>query len=225
LGNSFSGGVYVSPYHWLQDFFNAGGGNYVDIVAFHGYPGSGNDPAKIVTFANEINNNVANSKPLWDTESSQCNSSTTASFVGQFELLHVFSAVDRHYWYAWDDGSCGPLWSSTLNAGGIAFAQVYNWTVGSAKSQSSCTVSGSVYTCDLTRQNGTRARAVWNTAGSSAYAITAGTWTDYKDLSGNTNSIASNANSVSISTAPILLESSGASSAPSAPTGLTAIVN
>jgi hypothetical protein len=219
-----STGTYVHPNCWLNDFLSAGGGAYVDAISFHGYPGSAS-PLPITTIANELSATMSNwgqsGKPLFDTESSQCNSNTTADFVGQFELLHVFSPVTRHYWYAWENGSCGPLWSSAggLNSGGQAYAQIYDWIVGSTKTQASCTVNGAVYTCGLRLADGRAGLAVWNTAGTSSFTP-ASQYTQYKDLLGNTRNVTG---SVSISTQPLLLVGSG--TAPNPPTSVTTIVH
>ena len=215
---------YVHPGCWLNDFFNSGGGAYVDVITFHGYTGSQGNPGAITTIADEIvttmNAHGQTGKPMWDTESSQCSGSTSPDFVGQFELLHVFSPISRHYWYAWDDGSCGPLWSPSggLNGGGVAFAQVYNWIVGSTKTQSTCSISGTLYTCSLALANGDLGLALWNTAGSSSYTPPVA-YTQYKDLSGNTHAVSG---AVTIGVAPVLFVSPGAR--PSPPTGLTATV-
>jgi hypothetical protein len=218
----------VHPYCWLSDFFNAGGGAYVDVVDFHGYPGAGANPAVITTIANEIVSTLSSRSlgtlPMFDTESSQCSSSTTASFIGQFEILHVFSPVSRHYWYAWDDSACGPLWSPSggLNPGGVAYSNVYQWMVGSTKTQSACSISGTVYTCGLTLANGAAALAVWNTAGSSSYTPAA-QFKQYKDLQGNVYAVSG---AVTIGQTPFLFTgSSTTSTTVSPPTGLTAIVN
>ena len=85
--------------------------------------------------------------------------------------------------------------------------------------------SGTVWACSLTEPNGTPAKAVWNTAGSSSFIVGAGVYLNYKDLSGGTASISGAATSVPIGIQPILLEgATGAAGLPAAPTGLTATV-
>ena len=143
-------------------------------------------------------------------------------------LLDWAYGISQQQWFDYEGPDSGP-WYGQLNGITVnktAWNQVYNWMVGNTMSTQCALASGStvVWTCGFTKPNGTTTRAVWNTSGSSSYAITAAVWTDYKDLAGNTTSIASNDTSVSIGIKPILLESSG-STAPSAPTGLTAIVN
>jgi hypothetical protein len=227
IGNC-SGGTYVTPYCWLNDFFSAGGGQYVGAIAFHGYLGAGANPEYFPTIVSQIRNTMSSQgqagKPLWNTESSQCSSSTTPDFVGQFELLNA-SLVARHYWYAWDDGNCGPLWSpgSNLNSGGTAYSQVYKWLAGSTLSP--CSSSGTAWTCSITN-SGSTSLAVWNTAGSSPFSVPPG-YTQYEDLSGNTTGISGG--TVTIGTQAILLVGKGAttpppSQPPQPPTSLSAIV-
>jgi polysaccharide biosynthesis protein PslG len=189
---------------WMNDFLNLGGGAYVDVISFHGYVSSA---TAFTTLANEMasvrNSHNLSSKPLWDTESSS-GVIATPDYVGQFELLHVFSPVSRHYWYSWDNGSFGTMWSpsSGLNSGGVAYAQIYNWVVGSTPTQSSCTVSNNTYTCGLTLANGSPALAVWNSAGNATFTVPE-QYGHYRDLSGNTVTISNN--KVAIGPSAILL--------------------
>ena len=163
-----------------------------------------------------MNNVGAGSKPLWDTESSWADGTTDdLAYIAREHLFFWSQGVSRDYWYSYDSGG------STAER--VAVNQVYNWMVGSTMT-APCSASGTVWSCGLTDSSGKTTRAVWNTAGPSGYTITAGTWADYKKLDGSTNTVSGGTTSVSIGVEPILLETAGTGTSPSAPTGLTATV-
>lgn len=221
-----SSGSYVHPYCWMNDYLQAGGGAYADMIAFHGYPGANPQPELITPIISEVRNTMSNngvsSKGLIDTESSYCNSSVSdqVAFTARWEILHASPQnTDRNYWYAWDDSSCGQLWSSSgLLATGLAFSQVYSWLTGSTIAQA-CSASNNLYTCGLTLASGQPALIAWNTSGSSSF--TPGSqYTQYKDLSGNTTNFTG---SVTVGARPLLFVGSAATR-PSPPSGLSATV-
>jgi hypothetical protein len=73
-----------------------------------------------------------------------------------------------------------------------------------------CSINGAaspyhaVYTCDLTRNGGYEATAVWNTDASSTYTAP-GQYVHYRDLQGNVFDVPTN-HQVTIGQKPILLE-------------------
>ena len=225
---------------------------HLDAITFHGYPhGYAPYPEIVITGAGGLSNSTepcqlgyapcikqaiarnnvttyAGGTPqIWDTEGSWGTNSLTGAeqvaYIGRAMLLNWAAGVSHQEWYSWDNGQWGCI--SCQSADITAYSQVRNWMVGSTMTTPCAIQSGSVWTCGFTTPAGTTTRAVWNTAGSSSYAIAAGGWAGYRDLAGVTTSIGSNATSVSIGIQPILLEASTTSAtAPAPPTGLSATV-
>jgi hypothetical protein len=237
FGQCQSAGVGGNTYPscWLNDFFDAGAGQYVNIVAFHGYLPSGGTPTgTLPTIVGDIKSVMSSqgqsSKPLWNTESSLCNGASPPDLTAQFELMSSSLGVARHYWYAWDNPNCGGLWSPTsgLNSGGMSYAQMYQWLVGSQYTQGGCqnTSGTATWYCNMIEANGTTAVALWQTtSGTATYTVGADLWVDFRDVCGNRvilgatvptcNGVTetSSPTSVTIATQPILLEAA----APEAP--------
>ena len=137
-------------------------------------------------------------------------------------LIHWSNGISRFYWYGYyHSSSIGTLWTptpsanpGTLNAAGTAYAQVYNWIVGSTLT-APCSSSSNAYTCGLTLSNGSQALAVWNTSGNASYTPPV-QYTQYKDLTGATHTVTG---SITIGYAPVLLVGAG-TTAPAPPTNL-----
>jgi hypothetical protein len=211
-------------YPYLDSYFAAGGTKDIDVVAMHAYPNPDNDVAEflmgsVTTGLKAVLSKYGlSSKPIWDTENSWggvsagaiTNSDLRAAFIARDYLLHWSQGITRVYWYAWDNSDYGTLWSPTsgIDEAGLAYEQVYSWMNGATMAQS-CSLNGStsfyhaVYTCDLKLSNGSQARAVWNTEGSSTYTAPS-QFTHYRDLAGNTHSVPSGG-AVTIGLKPILL--------------------
>lgn len=207
--------------NWLNNWLAAGGKNYIDGVAFHGYPSVGEAPEQIqgvVTLQQvAMNQNGVGSLPIVDAESSWGlntklpDESDQIAFIGRHFLLEHSIGVQASFWYAYDGATWGGLWtpSSGLNAVGEADQQVAKWIEGvSLIHPCNATISdATTYTCTYTRPNGYTALAVWNTVGEKSFTVPAGL-VQYRDLSGNLIKVSGG--SVEISTSPILLESSSA---------------
>ncbi len=205
----------------LGEFFKAGGGNYVDVVAFHGYiyrrPPV---PEEIVDYIKNIREvmekNGAGDKPLWDTEASWGHNpdypdpDMQAAFLARMYLLQWSLGVERYYWWTWSHYPSGTLWdyeARSLTKAGIAYKQVYDWMVGATQTEG-CREKSSVWTCGFTRSGGYKAQAVWDSsadAGKTKSYSAPAEFTRYRDLDGNENDIPKN-RSVSIGAKPILLE-------------------
>ena len=225
-----------------------GNSRHLDAVTFHGYvhtsepypeyviggPGTTESPcnagsAPCVKRA-MARMGIPSTTPIWDTEGSwglnsavSLTSQQQVAFVGRFMLLNWAAGVARQNWYSWDNSQWGTA-CCAINANGVAYQQVYNWMIGATMSAPCAIQSSTVWTCMLTRSGGYQALAVWNTVGSSSYAVPAG-YTDYKNLAGNQTSTTAGS-VITIGIQPLLLEGAGATAtAPSAPTGLTATVN
>ena len=88
------------------------------------------------------------------------------------------------------------------NAAATAYAQTYAWMVGNVMTKR-CASTGTVWTCELTRPDGTRTLAVWDVANASAFAVPAG-YTRYADLTGNVAAVMNG--TITLGVKPVLLE-------------------
>lgn len=205
----------------LADFFKAGGGNYIDVVAFHGYIYKRPPvPEEIVEYAKNIrealDRNGQGDKQLWDTEGSWGRNpeypdpDMQAAFLARMYLLQWGAGVDRYYWWTWSHYPSGTLWdieTNSLTKAGVAYKQLYDWMVGATQTQA-CQEKGNVWTCGFTRSGGYQAQAVWDAnadaRGTKSYTAPP-QFTRYRDIEGNTNDIPKS-HSVTIGAKPILLE-------------------
>lgn len=166
----------TSPSQWFDRYFAAGGGQYADVIAFHGYVGT--TPEGIVPELQKlwaVTSRHWINKPIWDTEASWgldaklSDPVAQANFLARFYILQVSQGVQRFYWYAWDgsDGgktsaseSWGTLWNGkSTRPAADAYATVRQWLL-QAQLPLLCHVNESVWQCPL---NGT-SFLVWNPA-------------------------------------------------------------
>lgn len=206
---------------WTANYLAAGGGQYADVIAFHGYIQEGGTypvPEDFVTYFRDLKQTLANhnqsSKPVYDTEFSWGRASRTgftdkelqAGFVARSLLLHASEGVARVLWYEWNstDGT-GTLWSSSsgLLKPGIAYREVRTWLVGN-KFTSRCAGTNGTWKCTLTRPDSAQVQAVWSTNGSKTYTASS-IYRHYRDVYGTTHTIASSG-AVTIGYKPILLQ-------------------
>ncbi len=204
---------------WLAAFLSGGGNSSVDIIAFHGY-GTANaeDLNQIVSSYRTVMSVEADSSmPLWDTEGSWGESaigddSHRAAFVAKYYVLQWSQGVARVVWYAYDNSDCwGRLMGTTsgLNAAGVAYGEVYQWTVGVTLTKP-CSVDGNgTWVCSLTRPGGYYAEIVWNSTKNLGSYAAPDPMADYRDLAGDSNLITNGL--VLVGNSPILIESSAPS--------------
>lgn len=227
--------VIVSPgiasgTSWLTNFLAAGGGNYVDIIGFHGYS---NPPESVLPLITSVQSAMGaggvGSLPLWDTEASWGLDTALpdldmqAGSVARLHLLQAANGVSRFYWYGWDFNLRGTLWQpntatgcTTPNNGGyicpagIAYAQTHSWMAGAVLS--GCSNAGTIWTCTLARPGGYFAQVMWDSSQTcsngicqtSSYTAPA-QFIKYRDLNGATFSLTGQA-SVPLGAKPIILE-------------------
>ncbi len=209
---------------FMASYYAAGRVRTVDVVSVHGYPGEGihnvaesiggilTVPMKAVMATYGLR------QPIWDTEGSWGNSASgaptdpdvRAAFIARDFLLHWSNGITRFYWYAWDGVIFGELWTvaNGPNLAAAAYQQVYSWMIG-AKMLGPCSMNGgtiysATYTCDLVRDRGYSARAVWNTVGDTNFVVPS-TYTQYRDLGGLVHTVPTSP-SITIGKKPILLE-------------------
>ncbi len=186
--------LLTPPSHgpWQTLYFAAGGPKYADIITYHGYvyrsgcvgfPQAA-DEFKTITGVQAVMAEYGQSdKPLWDTEvswgvtSASCfyNTSLQSAFLAQLYMLHWSAGVQRVFWYQYNNQVNGTLWTPNttyhhrnrkgkLHKAGVAFEQVYNWMGGATMSNGACSVSGTIWTCSLSRPGGYVAEAIWDTS-------------------------------------------------------------
>jgi hypothetical protein len=198
---------------WMATYLAAGGGNYADVVAFHGYGNAvGEDIISVVnSYASVTSSYGVSGKPLWDTEASWNNGGATiltaaqqAAFLPKYYLLQWSMGVSRFVWYEYDGGGWGGLWTASggINPAGIAWGQVQNWMLGATISTPCAAASNSTYTCGLTRSAGYQALAVWNDSGVSY--TPSSIYTQYRDVAGNVTPLTGQV--LTLTSSPILLE-------------------
>jgi len=182
-----SGIVDAVELNWWTKYLQAGGGQYADVIAYHGYVQQANhtpvpeDLIKYVTKLKTILKQYGQSgKPLHDTESSWgdgscCNFTDPdlqAGFTARIVLMHWLVGTQRFYWFVWNDSPAGTLWQAdphditlpgTLLKPGIAYQQIYEWMAGYSVDQT-CTTKGPVWACNLTGSNGYQGQIVWDTS-------------------------------------------------------------
>jgi hypothetical protein len=191
----------------------------VDIINYHMKPGNvlgmSVEDAIAYTYTNgrSVLQAAELAKPFWNGEAGYSGAGwknaysdpdMQASFVPRFFLLSWSLGVSAIAWYSWDI-------SNTLagTQAAQAWQETYSWMVG-ATLESPCSASGTVWSCDLQRADGTSARAIWDAAQScsgggcstSSVAAPSG-FAHYQDLAGGMHTISSATIPVGIK--PILL--------------------
>ena len=219
--------------NWFASYLAAQGGQYSDMIAFHGYVQKAGYTPKaedligyVDQFRTILNAHGQGSKALWDVEASWGRTVKTnfydqdlqASFLARMYLLHRYKGISRFYWYQWNSPLVGTLWlpdpknpsaPGTLKKPGIAFGQVNKWMVGATLT--ACSSKNTIWTCQLTRPGGYLAEAIWDTAQTCANGscTTVGRTVDvkykrYRTLAGTTITI--QGSMVPVGIKPILLE-------------------
>jgi len=212
---------------WMGPYLALGGGQYADIMSFHGYSwkstwGVWPVPEDIVLLVENLKAQLAlygqSKKPLWCTEGSWGDTSGNgftdpdlhAAFLARHYILQESEGVVRYYWFAWDNGGDG-LWSASsgISKAGTAYQQVQSWLVGLTPTNK-CVQNGTVWSCNYTKSGGYQAETLWDTSQScsNGSCITRSTkvgtqYKHYKDVAGGVHTI--NNSSVPVGAKPILL--------------------
>jgi polysaccharide biosynthesis protein PslG len=221
-----------NPLRWTDEYLEAGGNKYIDVVTTHGYlhgncPTGGWDLDQIAVRTAQVRkimkkNGVAD-MPLWSTEGSwgpvtqgraTCTSDSDmqVAFVAQYHIAMWAAGYQRVYWYAWNDWDVGNM-SSKENfqptAAGKAYGYVIEWMVGATLK--GCDKNKAQWKCTFTRPDGSQYLAIWDGAQPCANGNCATTpvkvdaeYVDYLDLSGGKTKIANN--TVPVGLKPIWLE-------------------
>jgi Abnormal spindle-like microcephaly-assoc'd, ASPM-SPD-2-Hydin len=224
---------------WMTKWVNAGYANYADYIAFHGYVciGKGTctansaetidsiilDPLKAFIATTQGTSNDVTAKPLWDTEGSDdagnipiMDPDLHAAFYARYTLVQQSEGVAHFAYWGYDFGNGMTLVnnpgtkSATLNPAGIAWQQIFNWTVGSAYSTPCANTSGTIWQCTLT-DGSTSSLLVWDTSQSCKNGVCTTTnfdaptgYTKYTDLTGAVRDITDHI--VPIGAKPVMLQ-------------------
>jgi uncharacterized repeat protein (TIGR01451 family) len=215
-------------------YLQAGGGQYADVIDYHGYLQTGTCPTDCPIPENEglqiaVVDGVLQTvgllgKPVFDTEGSWGNYLGTetisdpdqqVAFTGRYYLMHLSGNVSKVYWYTWNNGENGHFYditSATIIPAGTAYEQIYNWFVGSTLA-APCANFNTQWFCPFTRPASYVAEAIWDVnssllcSGGVCPTVNIGVpthFTQYRDLKGDVTSITNK--TVPIGSKPILVE-------------------
>ncbi|MEZ4806278.1 MAG: beta-galactosidase [Flavobacteriales bacterium] len=207
----------------LAHFLKAGGGDNVDIISWHHYPGR--MPEEMVPEIIGVRDVMARygqaGKPLWNTEGAvsfmnglDLAPDEQAGAVSRAYLVQWSFGVENFTWYCWDifggnsdyvdlSHSLTPSQYDSITPPGIAYQQTALWLKGAA--MVSRTMVDGVWTIELARTGGYRAWVVWRPEGAASFSVPA-EWdiTHVRDLAGGSTAFAGGA--VTIGPSPLLLE-------------------
>ena len=212
---------------FLDKFLAAGGGQFVDGVAFHGYvnsiPASPEDVNRIVDAVQGVMaNRGLSGHPLWDTESSWgpanhlLNEDDQVAFVARHYILQWSKGVQRDYWYAWNDTNYGTLWDigrRNIRRPGIAYGELVSWLTGAEMTAPCAMAPDSTWTCDFMLRGGVQSQVVWNSSVSPSSTLRfrpPPKYVQYRSLDGSTTPISGG--SIQIGNKPLLLITTATSS-------------
>ena len=215
-------------------YLQAGGGQYADVIGYHGYLQTGtcpkdcpipeNEALQIGVLKGVLQTAGQLGKPIFDTEGSWGNYLGTQSisdpdqqvaFTGRYYLMHVSNGVSKLYWYSWNNQENGhfyDLGTGTINPAGTAYEQIYNWLVG-ASLAAPCANLSTQWFCSFTRPSSYVAEAIWDASpsllcsGGVCPTVNVGVptnYTQYRDLRGNSTAITNQ--TVPVGSKPILVE-------------------
>jgi len=211
---------------FLDQFYTAGGGKFVDAVAFHGYGNAiPSSPEEVIRIIDAVRGVMAKwgqgDRPLWDTEASWGpanhlqNEDDRIAFVARTLILQWSKGVQRFYWYAWNDTNYGTLYdmdARKIRPSGMAYGEVVKWLSG-AELTAPCAAFDSTWTCGFKLSGGMQAQAVWNSSVPTSSTVSfrpAPKYLLYRNLDGGTIQVSGG--SIRVGRKPILLVGSESSS-------------
>ena len=131
---------------WFQTYIAAGGAKYIDRISCHGYSKQGggkygppeNMVKDLVIYRASLTALGLGSIPIWDTEADWGQGLMTdydmeAAWISRFYVLHASNKIRRLYWFIWNGGPQGGLWTldpkdhrlpGPILKPGIAYGQV-----------------------------------------------------------------------------------------------------
>jgi hypothetical protein len=223
---SATGDQNMTGQKWVEEFLNAGGARYFDVLAYHFYVGSQSPEAMLPVIATVRRSMQEHhvDKPLWNTEmgwggNQEFPPDLGPAYVARTYILNWAAGVQRVYWYRWDS-QCWiklrmtssdvrpPVCSYAENLTGItpaavAYGEVYRWLAGAT--MEGCWTDGDAHICSISRPRNYHAWVVWMPKSIGSFRVPS-EWkiVRFRDLSGaGHNLINQNA---AVGPAPILLE-------------------
>jgi hypothetical protein len=200
---------------WLDAYLSKGGGNYADIISFHGYCDTEAESINLVVsrYQKVIAAHGQVSKPLWDTEADWAGdpddvlegSENRAAFMAKYYFLQWSDGVSRFVWYAYDGGTWGGLWSPVTGADPdvASYNIVQQWMVGASMTSECAPDASGTWSCPLNRAGGYQALVLWNSDKTVNYQVP-GQYTDLRDLTGNVRSLPGG--KLQVGGSPVLVE-------------------
>jgi len=215
---------------WLDRYFAAGGSNYTDGVTWHGFycrngmrqcqNGIGCDVAldcagtpllKQIKLVRALQSKygltdraILDTSGGWGKNENLTDPDQRAAYVSRWYILQASEGVLAADWWSWNGRDWGTMWTPETGEtpAAEAYRQTYRWLVGSTMTRP-CSLSNSIWSCELTRPGGYRGLIIWAARSAMSYTAPAA-YHQYRDLAGKTSSISG---TVTISYKPILLES------------------
>lgn len=200
---------------WLDAYLSKGGGNYADIISFHGYCNTEAESINpvVARYQKVIAAHGQDSKPLWDTEADWAGdaddvlegSGNRADFMAKYYFLQWSDGVSRFVWYAYDGGTWGGLWNPVTGADPdvASYNVVQQWMVGASMTSTCTSDSNGTWSCPLSRDGGYQALVLWNSQKTVSYQVP-GQYTDVRDLTGNVRPLPKG--NLQVGDSPVLVE-------------------
>jgi hypothetical protein len=217
---------------WMGQYLDAGGDQFADGGAFHGYIAvTGTKPYPMPEQGSPIETKVATirkvfdehgkkllaGKPIFDTEGSWgkanvIDADQQAAWLARWYLIQAGlrkkHKLEMASWFSWGDPATFTWGTIETKAKGmtsaaIAFNAVASWVVGNEVEE--CAHDKEIWSCAITAPNGDLSRAVWSTGKSPALYPGATAFGDYRTLDNQTIKV-QRTSRVLVGSWPILLE-------------------
>jgi hypothetical protein len=206
-------GLWVGGTKPYSAFLRAGGTQWFDVAAFHGYVDSyGETIVKAVSdFRDVLNSNGLSNIQIFDTEGAWqpdtlADDTQKIAFLMKAFVLEYWLGVSRKVWYAYDSANVGMLYNNLtgkLTDAGKAYIQISKWLTGASLTGSFNNEDASIWYGDLVRPGDYHARVIWTPRGSVRYNVPP-QFTYYIDYTGQRRPVRDGA--VLLGIIPILLE-------------------
>lgn len=204
---------------YLDYYLSRGGGKFADVIAYHAYIGAPEESStwRTATIRAVMQRHGQGSKPLWNSEQGWVESPNPVPFpperskgyIARSHLLNWAAGMRSFSYYTWDNDYNQIVFTaadrSTLTPGGKAYREIALWMTGAVMESVTIDNAGT-YVATLRYPDTHRGRAIWNPAGSRAFAIPP-TWgaTTVRDLEGGSRML-DGSPGLTIGEAPLLVE-------------------
>jgi hypothetical protein len=220
---------------WFDNYVSAGGGAYIDVVAFHGYAtardgvGDIRDapdhphpvPEEILKAINHVKEKVARhpelrGKPLWNSECSWAITSEAnwksddqqQAYIGRFYVLQAWAGIARVYWYMYDPNGENGCCGAMIHTNGseTAAAPAYREVYKWLLGRTVSSCSPNGHIWTCSLEGSAyKGRIVWDDDYEKTASYDATGFSSYRDISGTSGSVEKN-HIVTVGNKPILLE-------------------